>query len=323
MQQWAFARRAILSIAALIVSLGTALAQSTTTRIDEALQNISTLTRTGRVGYATFWDGNKYVQCRRLTSRELRCEAAGVTMQPTLGRILTPERQGRLAAIGWVVDPSFGNYVRVFTADTPTSRITEQIERALIEGYNADLATLELQTSWIVDVPCPPRNGPSQNLAGMVNDAPPMRGTSVRTCSYIAPNETTERTETAEELIAHFGPTATAEIQRLRLNATRHVHVVFDTGLGYIQCTPDSPPPAIYCEAQSADSFAPLAALLTPDRVARLHAAGFADPGRSPNYARIYLIDQFKDAAIAADILTLLHEVYGYRGARRLKILTE
>jgi hypothetical protein len=64
----------------LIVSVGTALAQTATTRMDEALQNISTLTRTGRVGYATFWDGNKYIQCRRLTNRELRCEAAGATI---------------------------------------------------------------------------------------------------------------------------------------------------------------------------------------------------------------------------------------------------
>jgi len=309
--------------AAFIMSVGAVLAQSASTRIDEALQNISTLARPGRVGYATFWDGNKYVQCRRLTSRELRCEAAGVTMQPSLGRVLTPERQGRLATLGWAVDPSFGNYARVFAADTPTGRIAEQIERALVDGYSADLATLELKTDWIADVPCPPRNGPSQNLAGMINDAASMRGTAVRTCTYVALNEATEHADTAAELIAQYGPTATAEIQRLRLNATRRVHVVFDTGLGYIQCTPDTPPPAIYCEAQSADSFAPLAALLTPDRVARLHAAGYADPGRSPNYARIYLASQFNDAAIASDILTLLNEVYAYKGARKLKIMTE
>jgi hypothetical protein len=45
-------------------------AQTTAARIDEALQNITTLVRSGRVGYATFWDGNKYIQCRRWPTRK-------------------------------------------------------------------------------------------------------------------------------------------------------------------------------------------------------------------------------------------------------------
>ena len=58
-------------------SINLATAQTSVTRIDEALQNITVLLREGQVGYATFWDGNKFVQCRRLNTRELRCEAAG------------------------------------------------------------------------------------------------------------------------------------------------------------------------------------------------------------------------------------------------------
>src|SRR4051794_24244739 len=72
-----------------------AIAQTASSRIDEALQNITTLVRPGRVGYATFWDGNKYIQCRRMPERALRCEAAGTTLQPSLRNALTGDRLSR------------------------------------------------------------------------------------------------------------------------------------------------------------------------------------------------------------------------------------
>ncbi|WP_438876490.1 hypothetical protein, partial [Bacillus cereus group sp. Bc253] len=80
------------------------IAQAPALRIDEALQNITTLARPGRVGYATFWDGNKYIQCRRISDRSLRCEAAGTSMQPSLKSVLTGDRLTRLAALGWTLD---------------------------------------------------------------------------------------------------------------------------------------------------------------------------------------------------------------------------
>jgi hypothetical protein len=43
------------------------------------------------------WDGNKYVQCRRLPDRSLRCEVASTLMQSSLERV-TPERVVRLTA---------------------------------------------------------------------------------------------------------------------------------------------------------------------------------------------------------------------------------
>jgi hypothetical protein len=103
-------------------------------RVADALQNISALSRPGRVGYATAWDGNKYIQCRRQTDSSMRCEAAGTTMQPSLKSVLDGARLNRLAALGWVLDPSFGNYVRTFPAETPIPQIAErivQIERGL------------------------------------------------------------------------------------------------------------------------------------------------------------------------------------------------
>ena len=66
-----------------------------------------------------------------------------------------------------------------------------------------------------------------------------------------------------------------------------------------------------------------LARILTPDRVERLHAAGFTDPGHAPNYWKTYPVDEFSDTAIAIELLTILYEVYSYNGAPRLKFETE
>jgi len=115
----------------------------------------------------------------------------------------------------------------------------------------------------------------------------------------------------------------TTELQRLRLNGPRRVYAVFDTGLGYIQCEPRGKPDGIYCEAQSADTWAPLATVLTPERTAHLHAAGYADPGRAPNYAKTYPADKLDEATMASELLSLLHDVYGYYGASKLQIKTE
>jgi hypothetical protein len=326
MRMFAFrSRRAALVIAAIELwrVTGPAIAQTANSRIDEALQNITTLVRSGRVGYAAFWDGNKYIQCRRMPERALRCEAAGTTMQPSLRNALTGDRLSRLAALGWALDPSFGNYAQTFPADTPTGGVADQILRTLTEAYGADAQGLEIQTTWVADTPCPPRNGPSQNLAGLVNDAPSTRKYAVRACSYTPDSQTPQTANSSAELIALYGATTTAEIQRLRINVGRNVYVSFNAGIGYVQCMPETPPTAMYCEAQSAESWPALATILTDERVSRLRAAGYADPGRAPNYWKSYPLDKFSDAAIASELLTILHEVYGYTGATKLKILTE
>ncbi len=317
--------RAAVSMAASITILATtaSLATPTTeTLIDEALRNITNLVRPTRVGYATFWDGNKFVQCRRMAGSELRCEAAGIAMQPSLSKVLTVDRLKRLNKLGWAVDPSFGNYVRTFPADVPTARAAEQIVRVLKEAYGADIPALELSTRWVPDLPCPPRAGYTQNLAGSVNDARSMRAVVIRTCSYTA-SPIIERVSSPQQLIALYGTAATAEIQRLRLNITRMIFVIFEAGIGYVQCAPETSPPLIYCEAQSEESWPALAAILTPERVARLRRLGYADPGRAPNYWKKYPLEKFSDAAIANEILTVLHDVYGYAGATKLKIQTE
>lgn len=316
-------------LAAMLVVLGGAVfaapPQTSQTRVTAALENITALVRPGQDGYATIWDGNKYVQCKRLPDRSLRCESAGALMQSSLEHVLTPERVARLTALGWRLDPSFGNYVQIFPAEAASDAIADKIVQVLDEAYGASTTELEVQTAWIPSEPCPPRNGPSQNLAGIVNDAPSMRATAIYGCSYkpkpdLGPSLAIN---SAAELVGFYGTRVTAEIQRLRINAPRRVFVVLQAGIGYVQCEPDTSPPTIYCEAQSADSWKALVSILTPERIVRLHELGFADPGRAPNYSKSYPTDQFDDASIARELLTVLHDVYGYTGQPTLKIITE
>ncbi len=294
-------------------------------RVEAALSNIMALHRPGQDGFATIWDGNRYVQCRQMPERALRCEAAGALMQPSLGRVLVPDRIARLSALGWRLDPSFGNYVQTFPAGLSVTQVADRILQALGEGYDADLTNLEIKSDWIKSVPCPQRNGPTQNLAGMINDSPAMAATAVYGCAYRPTPDTQSPSliRTKADLINIYGTRVSGEIQRLRVNIDRNVFIVVDTGGGYVQCGPQSAPPSIYCEAQSADSWPVLARILTPDRVTRLRATGFADPGRSPNYWKTYPIAKFRDVAIAEELLTILYDVYGYNGSPELEFKSE
>jgi hypothetical protein len=299
--------------------------EASKSRVEAALRNIVILERPGQDGYATIWDGNKYVQCKRLREGVTRCEAAGALMQPSLDHVLTPEHLTQLAALGWRLDPSFGNYVQTFPPDAAAGFIADKILQVLTTVYAADPSDLQVESTWVRIEPCPPRNGPTQNLAGIVNNARSMAATAVHACAYtpkpdLGPSLPVGSTA---ELIGLYGARVTGEISRLRVNIDRRVFAVFEAGIGYVQCEPDSHPPAIYCEAQSADSWEALAGVLTPDRVAKLHETGFADPGRSPNYWKRYPADEVDDGAIAHELLVVLHDVYGYNGVPKLKVKTE
>ncbi|RBP12283.1 hypothetical protein DFR50_114113 [Roseiarcus fermentans] len=298
---------------------------STAARVQAALANVATLQRPDQDGLVTAFDGNKYIQCRRLDDATTRCEAGGALLQPSLAHVLTPTKIDRLAALGWRLDPSFGNYLRVFPAGAPNADVAAAIVQALAEGYDADVAHLDVRSDWIARRPCPPRNGQTQNLAGAIADPPAFPAQAIRACAYAPPADTTLHppTGSVQDLIDIYGARVTGEIQRLRVNLDREIYVIFDADIGYVQCAPETKPPSIYCEAQSADSWPALSAMLTADRVARLHAAGFADPGRAPNYWKSYPLDSADDATIARDMLTILHDVYGYTGAQKLKVTTE
>jgi hypothetical protein len=317
----------VFSIAIVTSIAGSASAQQSAEKVEAAISVIRVLDRPGRDNLATVWDGNKYVQCRRMTDLSLRCEAAGSLMQVSLQRVLTPQHIGQLATMGWTLDPSFGNYAQTFQPSVSAKEIAEKVVKALSDGYDADIQKLEVETTSVRSEPCPPRNGPSQNLAGMINDSPSMAAHAVHACTFTPKNDQPEHKlgpdSTVADLIGLYGPKVTSEIQRLRINIHRRVYVAFDVGLGYVQCESQIEPEGFYCEAQSADSWPALAAVLTPERIARLHAAGYVDPGRAPNYSKTYAADKTDDAAMATEVLTLLHDVYGYYGASQLKVITE
>lgn len=313
-------------LAALVVGFAgaapPAAAQPAQVRIDAALQNITQVVRTGRVGYATIWDGNKFVQCRRLPELTLRCEAAGSTMQSSLKNVLTNDRLAAIFKLGWAFDPSFGNYARIFPVGTSTNTAAEQILGVLKEGYGAEPDAIEVSTHWVADTPCPPRAGPSQNLAGSVNDASSMQRVVIRACFYKPDPDPPKSVNSVEELIALYGAMTTAEIQRLRVNVTNpQLFTVFQAGIGYLQCRPSDR--VLYCEAQSAESWPALATILTADRISWLHDTGYADPGRAPNYWKSYPLDKYDDAAIATELLTVLYKAYGFNGATKLEVTTE
>lgn len=310
---------AVLSVLAVVGA-----AQANQPRVETALTNIMTLHRPGQDGLATVWDGNKYVQCRLQLDRALRCEAAGTLMQPSLARVLSPDRIAKLQALGWTLDSGFGNYVQIFPSGSPVKDIAERLLQVLREGYDANISDLEVASDWIKSERCPPRNGPSQNLAGMISDAQSMEGFRVHGCSYKPNDEPLPQVRSKADLINIHGTRVAGEIQRLRVNIDRQkfTWVVVDTSGGYIQCG-TAPPRTIYCEAQSAESWPVLARILTAERVARLHATGYADPGRAPNYWKNYSLDEFTDRAIAEELLAILYDVYAYSGVPKLEFKTE
>jgi hypothetical protein len=159
----------------------------------------------------------------------------------------------------------------------------------------------------------------------MVSDAKAMTAFAIHSCTYVAPPDFAlpGAPLSVEDLDKAYGDRVAGELQRLRINLHRDIFFVLQIGLGYVQCAPENDPAAIYCEAQSADSEQTIASVLTTERVARLHAAGYADPGRAPNYAKSYPLESSSDAAIAHELLAILHDAYGYNGTPKLEFKTE
>jgi hypothetical protein len=300
-----------------------ALGASPHERVQAAIENIVALDRPGQDALATFWDGNFYVQCRRFEGVSLRCEAGGKLMQPSLEQVLTTERIARLESLGWRLEPAFGNFFQDFPREKPAASVANQILVVLGDVYGADPQRLQSSTDWIAHEDCPQRNGPSQNLAGSINDSRAMRSTSVHACAY-RPAPRPPKITSAADLMEAYGQRVTLEIERLRINVHRDIFAVFDSSAGYVQCRPETEPRlAILCEAQSAYAWPVLQHILTPERIARLHVAGFTDPGRNENYVETFPLETSSGAEIAGVLLTVLYEAYDYRGAPPMIFLTE
>jgi hypothetical protein len=293
--------------------------------VEAAVANMMSLDRPGQVGLATVFDGNKFVQCRRADDRSIRCEAAGTLMQPSLNYTLTGAKIEALEAFGWTNDPSFGNWIQTFPADATPQRIANEIETALADVYDADPKTTEAHTDWLVKQECLPRVFERLDRAGSVNVDGRSEAHTIRACAYKPQSDAGPAVKNGDpdDLVAAYGARMAGELQRLRVNLDRDVFAIFDVGIGYVQCEPQTAPDVFYCEAQSADVQEAIQSILTPERIARLHAAGFADPGRAPNYWRTYPLGEITDSGLASELLTILHDVYGYRGKPKLRIVTE
>ncbi len=132
-------------------------------------------------------------------------------MQPSLKRVLTPERITQLETTGWLLDPAFGNYAHTFPASMATSTIAAAIVATLTGIYGAKPDTIETATDWVADVTCPPRHGPTQNLAGMISDDPAVRNQLIRTCAYQPSPELAvgEPLPSLDALQKTYGPSST------------------------------------------------------------------------------------------------------------------
>jgi hypothetical protein len=300
-------------------------------RLEDALDAM-TIPAPGKDALVLAFDHNLYVQCRHAPdSKTIRCEAAGTLMQTSLTHVLTPDRIDRLIGMGWTLAPAFGNYAQVFPANTDPEALATVIFSTLIDGYGATFDDIVVESSWIPHEACPPRNDQSQNLAGVIETSPAMAAVSLHACAYkpiVMPPQPVldvpEPSVAASALVQTLGPGVAAELKRLRDDlANDDLFVVFGTPTGYVQCRTDEDRGAIYCEAQSSESWPALARVLTPERVARLHAEGFADPGKKQNFYREYPVDSVGDTAIARALITILRDVYGYDGANPLEIATE
>ena len=123
----------------------------------------------------------------------------------------------------------------------------------------------------------------------------------------------------AARLIARDGARLGAAMTWLRGDPRRGLYVFF-TPDTYVECRPGPARGTIDCLAPCPDAWPWLEKVLTPQRIARLHAAGYADPG--VEYSKEYLAGEPADV-IAAELIALLHDAYDYRGMPPLILTAE
>jgi hypothetical protein len=188
--------------------------------VEAAVANMMSLDRPGQVGLATVFDGNKFVQCRRIDDRSIRCEAAGALMQPSLSYTLTGAKIEAMEAFGWTNDASFGNWIQTFPADGAPQRIANEIETALADVYDADPKTTEAHTDWVAKQACLPRVADKLDRAGSVNVDRRREADVIRACAYTPANDAGPSVKNGDldDLMAAYGARVSGELQRLRVN---------------------------------------------------------------------------------------------------------
>jgi hypothetical protein len=332
MQKFGAARCWAATVMAVLTLAGPAIAEpAPKSQIVAGVSSVLAPMEKTRDGVLTVYDGNMFVQC--LASHRLpnwRCEAAGLEGEPWLRHVLTPERQARLIALGFKPDPSFGNFVADIPKTTAPEALADLILRALIEGYGATPDALNIRAERIESARCHKRIKSGADRGGSIltpnwgyaKDAVVGCGTpGPDHMNYDDPASTMPQPDGRDTRSVYLIYMA-EELKRLE--SVKNSYVIFEAGPAYVQCMNDDEDRKIYCEAASADAVgAPIERILTPDRIAKLYAAGFKPPGKTMNYARFYPQADYTKAAIAQALLDVLKDAYGYYGAPKMNLETE
>ncbi len=290
-------------------------------------------------GILTVSESNLYVQC--LDSHflaEWRCESAGSEGQPWLSHVLTSDRQTKLAGLGFAPDPETGNFVALLPKTIAPEALAGMILQVLTEVYGAKPEEIGVKAEKLRSAHCHRRikarhdrgrailtktigfkqdaekNCKSKSQPGSAETAADNDSDEGATAAVAAPGI---------DVDARYLTPMAAELDRLR-KAGPHAHVIFSAELAYVQCKHDAEGKRMYCEAASADAVGKqVARILTPERQAKLIAAGFAPPGRVMNYSRFYADAEYDTPLLAKALLRILREAYGYKGAPAITVRTE
>lgn len=284
-----------------------------------------------RDGVLTVSDNNLYVQC--LNTHVLpgwRCEAAGLEGQPWLEHVLTSDRQKQLIALGFKPDPQFGNFTAILPRTTAPDILAARILEVLAV-YGAKPEDVKTKADWLKSRHCQRRIKVNHDRGGSIltpqwgfpQDAEEGCGlaSGADALNYDDPTAIMPQAD-GIDLEARYIPAMTAELTRIA--ADPEAYAIFEAGPAYVQCMPDDEDRSMYCEAASGDAVGnPVERILTPERKAKLIAAGFEPPGKVMNYRRLYPRAQFDMKTLANALLDVLRDAYGYQGAPPMKVSIE
>jgi hypothetical protein len=291
-------------------------------------------------GILTVSDNNLYVQC--LNSHLLpqwRCESAGLEGQPWLHHVLTPERQAKLAALGFAPDPDTGNFAALIAKTTAPDALAGTILRVLTEAYGVQPEEIDVVAEKLRAARCHRRIKAGHDRGGAIlTRAIGLKQDAEKNCKKKSrPGEaeaadddddsggddTVPAAAPGIDIDARYLTPMAAALERVQ-RAGPHAYVIFEAAPAYVQCKHDADGKRMYCEAASADAVGKqVARILTPERQAKLIAAGFAPPGRVMNYSRFYPDAEYDMPLLAKALLRILKEAYGYQGAPAMNVRTE
>ena len=236
--------------------------------------------------------------------------------------------------LGFEPDPKIGNFLARIPKTIEPQAMAAQLYGALTEGYGVKPEDIKVKAEELPARRCHQRIMANHELGGLIRTPTIGLARDVAPGCEIAANYDAANYDDPKAVIppaqgidvdARYLPAITAELQRLeKLRDDVEAFSIFIAGPAYVQCQHDDAGKRMYCEAVSEDAVGkPIERILTPERKAKLSAAGFAPPGKTMNYSRFYPADQYDMPTLAKTLLGILKEVYGYQGAPPMTLTTE